>query len=162
MLALVLLAACGLPAQAAGPARGRDGAWPGCGPISAVTAVSVNRPRTRLGPSGGFPALTLTSGDTAASRRLYRAACRLVEVNSHPRVVVCPADWGVVYTIRFRSAHSSVATAAYAATGCHSLRVRTATGARSTMVIGSRAPALEPAFRSALAAVLHVSVAALS
>lgn len=158
LLAVAVLCACGLPAQAAGPAQGRDGAWSGCGPISSVTAVSVSRPRSTAGPSGGIAALSASSADAAASRRLYRAACRLVEVGSHPRIVACPADWGVVYRIGFRSARGSVATATYAATGCRSLKVRTATGSRSTMVMGSRAPALEPAFRSALAAVLHVPV----
>jgi hypothetical protein len=159
LLLLLLPAGCGMPAQAAGASPGQGGgSWSGCGPTSAVVGVSVVRPRSALGPSGGIPALSASTGDAAASRRLYAAACRLVQTDVHPGIISCPADFGVVYLISFRSARSSVATATYAATGCHSLTMRTADGSRSTVVMGSRAPALEPAFRSALAAVLQVPV----
>ncbi|HEX4216465.1 MAG TPA: hypothetical protein VIA06_24370 [Candidatus Dormibacteraeota bacterium] len=158
LVLLLLAAGCAMPGPADGASPGQGGAWSGCGPASAVTGVSITRPHSALGPPGGIAALSASSRDATASRRLYRAACRLVEVEAHPKAVSCPADFGVVYKIRFRSARSSPATATYAATGCGSLAMRTAAGSRSTMVIGSRAAALEPAFRSALAGILHLSV----
>jgi hypothetical protein len=126
----------------------------GCASVNQATAVSIRRLSHLMAPVDTKPQPSTTYRNAAQVRALFGQMCAAVTHPAPHLLMHCPADIGTEYLGTFYDGSRTLATFAYAASGCERVSVVAAGKTLSTMVYG-RAAAAAPHLATDLAVILE-------